>query len=421
MNRPWGMIKDPIHGFVHIYKIEKDVIDTLPLQRLRRIKQLVFVDLVYPGASHTRFEHSIGVMHLAGMVCKALPVDISNEETQMIRLSALFHDLGHGPFSHTFEDLLIRKLNKTHEDLTPWIIKGTELKEIIEGYGFSAEDIAELSIGKLRKGKTFFNQILSSAIDVDKMDFLVRDTHHTGAEYGKVDIHRLIYTMNVIDNNLLIDSSALPTLEAFLIARLESFKAIYFHKTARAAQLLLVKALKAADEELGICKFKSPEEYLKMDDYSMWYLLKQCKGSSKIIEALERRQLLKCSYERVLKLEDRALASLINLEGIRRKLEEEIANTAGISSEEVFIDTPTLPSIPYKHALDFDPMEIPILEIEENRRKILRATEISKTIEVLRGFLNIVRVYTYPQYREKVKEASEKVLGGTPDSARISY
>ncbi|MEM4529794.1 MAG: HD domain-containing protein, partial [Candidatus Methanomethylicaceae archaeon] len=97
MNKAWGMIKDPVHGFVHIYKIEKDVIDTLPLQRLRRIKQLVFVDLVYPGANHTRFEHSIGVMHLAGMVCKALPIDINNEEIQMIRLSALFHDLGHGP------------------------------------------------------------------------------------------------------------------------------------------------------------------------------------------------------------------------------------------------------------------------------------------------------------------------------------
>ncbi|MCX8169916.1 MAG: hypothetical protein N3D72_02385, partial [Candidatus Methanomethyliaceae archaeon] len=127
------------------------------------------------------------------------------------------------------------------------------------------------------------------------------------------------------------------------------------------------------------------------------------------------------SYERELKLEDRTLASLINLEVIRKKLEEEIANIAGISSEEVFIDTPTLPSIPYKHALDFDPMEIPILDVEENRRRILRATEISKTIEVLRGFLNIVRVYTYPQYRERVREASEKVLGGAPDSTRVSY
>ncbi|MDH5807136.1 MAG: HD domain-containing protein [Candidatus Methanomethylicaceae archaeon] len=421
MNKAWGMIKDPVHGFVHIYKIEKDVIDTLPLQRLRRIKQLVFVDLVYPGANHTRFEHSIGVMHLAGMVCKALPIDINNEEIQMIRLSALFHDLGHGPFSHTFESILIKKLNKTHEDLTPWIIKGTELKDILESYGFSVEDIAELSIGKWKKGRKFFNQIISSAIDVDKMDFLVRDTHHTGAEYGKVDIHRLIYTMNVIDDNLLIDSSAIPTLEAFLIARLESFKAIYFHKTARAAQILLVKALEAADEELGICSFKSPEEYVKMDDYSIWYLLKQCNKSSKIMEAIEKRQLLKCSYERELKVEDKTLASLINLESIRKRLEEEIANIAGISNEEVFIDTPTLPSIPYKHALDFDPMEIPILDIEENKKRVLKATEISKTIEVLRGFLNIVRVYTYPQYREKVREAAEKVLGGIPNSARVSY
>ncbi|NHV45727.1 MAG: hypothetical protein DSO09_04090 [Candidatus Methanomethylicota archaeon] len=417
--KPWGMIKDPVHGYVHISKIEKDVIDTLPLQRLRRIKQLVFADLVYPGANHTRFEHSIGTMHLAGILCRAL--DISDENTQIIRLAALFHDLGHGPFSHTFESILIKKLNKTHEDLTPWIIRGTEIKDILEANGFPSDDIAELAIGKSRKYKPFFNQILSSAIDVDKMDFIVRDTHHTGAEYGKVDIHRLIYTMTIVDDNLLLDSSALPTLEAFLIARVESFKAIYYHKTARAAQILLVKALEIADEELNICEFSSPDEYIKMDDYSMWYLLKQCERSREIMKAIERRQLPKCAYERELKLEDRTIVNLLNLESIRKRVEEEIARTAGISEEDVFIDTPSLPSIPYRHSLDFDPMDIPILDIEENKRKVVRATEISKTIDVLRGFLNIVRVYTYQQYREKVREAASKVLGELPNSAKISY
>ncbi|MDH7556911.1 MAG: HD domain-containing protein, partial [Candidatus Methanosuratincola sp.] len=131
MERPWGMIKDPVHGYVHITETEKEVIDTLPLQRLRRIKQLVFADYVYPGANHTRFEHSVGVMHLAGLLGKALPVSMDKDEIQKIRLAGLCHDLGHGPFSHTFEQVLIKRLNKTHEDLTPWIVRGTELSEII--------------------------------------------------------------------------------------------------------------------------------------------------------------------------------------------------------------------------------------------------------------------------------------------------
>lgn len=421
MQRSWGMIKDPIYGYVHISEPEIEVIDTLPMQRLRRIKQLVFADYVYPGANHSRFEHSIGVMHLAGLLGESLPVEMSKEDVQKVRLAGLFHDLGHGPFSHTFEQILMKKLNKTHEDLTPWIVMGTELKDILAKHGFKADDVANLSVGRGKKEKAFMNQIITSSVDVDKMDFLVRDTHHTGAEYGKVDVYRLIYTMGVADNNLVVDSSALPTLEAFLIARVESFRAIYYHKTARAAQILLVKAMEAADEELDLCGFKSPEEYLEMDDYTIWSELKRCKRSSKIIKDLERRKLLKCAYEVEMQAEDKSVSSLFGLEGIRSQVEDELAAKAGVPTGEVFIDTPSLPSIPYQHMMDFDPMEIPIIDVEGDSRKILRATKLSRTIEVLRGFVNIVRVYTYEKNREKVKSASEKVLGNLPESARVSY
>ncbi|MDD1766722.1 MAG: HD domain-containing protein, partial [Candidatus Methanomethyliaceae archaeon] len=147
MEKAWGMIKDPIHGYVHISNVEKEIIDTLPLQRLRRIRQLVFADLVYPGANHTRFEHSVGVMHLAGILGRSLPIKMSEDNIQRVRLAGLFHDLGHGPFSHTFEQILLKKLNKTHEDLTPWIINGTELKDILTARGFKVPALAELAVG----------------------------------------------------------------------------------------------------------------------------------------------------------------------------------------------------------------------------------------------------------------------------------
>jgi len=421
MERDWGMIKDPIFGYVRVSAIEREALDTLPLQRLRRVKQLVFADYVYPGANHTRFEHSLGVMHLAGLLGKSLPIGMGDADVQKIRLAGLFHDLGHGPFSHTFEQLLMRKLNKTHEDLTPWIIKGTELGDILSKNGMEAAGIAELAVGRAQNERQFMNQIISSAVDADKMDFLVRDTHHTGAEYGKVDIYRLIYTMDVADEALAVDSSSLATLEAFLIARLESFRAIYYHKTARAGQLMLVKAMEAADEELGITAFKTPEEYLEMDDYSLWSRLKGCRASTGIMRDLERRRLLKCAYEREVQAEDKSVTSLFSIDSVRRQVEEEIASTAGIPPSSVYIDTPSLPSIPYFQKLSVDPMEIPVIDREGGSPRVFKATKLSRTIEVLKGFVNIVRVYTNANDRERVRGACERVLGKLPESVRVSY
>ena len=391
------------------------------MQRLRRIKQLVFADYVYPGANHSRFEHSLGVMHLSGLMGRSLPAQLTADELQRIRIAGLCHDLGHGPFSHTFEQILLKKLNKTHEDLTPWLIMGSELKDILTANGIDAENQSLLAVGRSIKDRPFLNQIITSAVDADKMDFLVRNTHHTGAEYGNVDIYRLIYTMDVVDDSLVVDSSALATLEAFLIARVESFRAIYYHKTARAGQIMLVKAMEAADEELGICSFKTPDEYLQLDDYSLWSELKRCGSSARIIRDLERRRLLKCAYEREVQAEDKSVSNLFGLEGIRKQVEDEIASMAGVPQSSVFIDTPSLPSIPYLHKLSFDPMEIPIVEYEGGRKKLLRATKLSRTIEVLKGLVNIIRVYTDEGSRSRVKEAAEKVLGNIPESARVSY
>jgi HD superfamily phosphohydrolase len=190
----WGEIKDPVHGYVYITEAEKEIIDSYPVQRLRRLRQLAGAEYVYPGANHTRFEHSIGVMYLAGKVAENPNISqiISEEEAEAVRIAGLLHDVGHGPFSHVFEHLLTKKLNKTHEDITAWIIKYSELKDLLGGLGYKAEDIAELAVGSLAvRGKAFLNQIIRSSIDVDKLDFVVRDTYHTGAEYGFVDVFRL--------------------------------------------------------------------------------------------------------------------------------------------------------------------------------------------------------------------------------------
>jgi hypothetical protein len=127
MSEAWGFIKDPIHGYVRISETEKTIIDTRPIQRLRRLRQLAGSEFVYPAANHTRFEHVIGAMHLAGVLSEVLPTHLDTHTQEQMRLAALLHDIGHGPFSHVFEPLMVRHLKKTHEDFVPWLVNETEI------------------------------------------------------------------------------------------------------------------------------------------------------------------------------------------------------------------------------------------------------------------------------------------------------
>ena len=421
----WGEIKDPVHGYVYITEAEKEIIDSYPVQRLRRLRQLAGAEYVYPGANHTRFEHSIGVIYLAGKVTENPNISqvISEEEAEAVRIAGLLHDVGHGPFSHVFEHLLTKKLNKTHEDVTAWIIKHSELKDLLGRLGYEAEDIAELAVGSLSMGgKAFLNQIIRSSIDVDKLDFVVRDTYHTGAEYGFVDVFRLIHTFDVMDGNLAVDMGALSTLESFIIARIESFKSIYFHRVGRAAQIMLATALERADEELGLSSFKTPEEYLSMDDYTVWAMLKNCKKSKPIIKNLERRRMLKCAYEQTFYVKDKTVSNIFSAEEFRNQIRNKIAKDAKVDAEAIIIDVPTVPSVPYHHSMFMEPMEIPVFsKTREGKKEVKRLSEISGIFDVLKGFINILRVYTDEKNRGKVAEAASKILGEIPSSAKISY
>ena len=250
----------------------------------------------------------------------------------------------------------------------------------------------------------------------------MRDTYHTGAEYGYVDIFRLIHTLDVLDENLAVNIGALSALESFIIARIESFRSIYFHRVSRAAQMMMALAMEKAKDELGLVSFKTPEEYLSFNDYTVWAMLKQCKESRQIIESLERRKLLKCAFEQTFYEKDRAISRIFEFEEIRNQIKNEIAQRAKVDPEKIIIDVPTLPSVPYRHSVLMEPMEIPVFQKTKEGEKIpKRLSEISKIFDILKGFMNIIRVYTEQPYREKVGEAAAEILGGTPYSARISF
>lgn len=410
----WGEIKDPVHGYIYITKAEKKLIDSYPMQRLHQIRQLAGTEFVYPGANHTRFEHSLGVMYMAGRVVENsnLCEYLFENEAPMIRVAALLHDVGHGPFSHVFEHLLVKFLGKTHHDMTSWVIQESELKDILNGLGYDSKVIGQLAVGALHKpGRSFLDQIIRSAVDVDKLDFIVRDTYHTGAKYGYVDIFRLVHTFDVLDENLAVDLGAISALESFILARLESFKSIYFHRVGRAAQIMIAKAMEKAKDDLGLVNFKTPEEYLALNDYTVWTMLKNCEKSRQIIEDLERRKLLKCVYSKTFYVKDETVPTILRVQEIRNQIQERIAQQAGVDSEQVIVDVPTLPSVPYCHSVLMDPMEIPVFYKTKEGKKITQhLSKVSEIFDLLKGFVNILRVYTDQKNRVNVEKAATNVL-----------
>src|SRR6266446_518076 len=390
-----GFIKDPIHGYVRISQTERSVIDTEPVQRLKRIRQLAGSEFVYPAANHTRFEHVIGAMHLSGTLAEALPIDLPRHEREQLRLAALLHDIGHGPFSHVFEPLLAKYLGKRHEDFVPWLVRETDIAERLEEAGFDASILCLLAVGKL--------------------DYVVRDSFHTGAGYGSFDVHRLLYAMDVIDDSLSIDDSAVATLESFLLARFESFRTIYFHKASRAVQIMMVRALEVARDELHLLDFDVPEDYLKLDDYKVWTGLKECKKSEKIMKDLEHRRLLKCAYERTLFSGEELASNVISDERVRADIEKQIARKAKIALEDVTIDVPTQPSVPYHHTSVLPSMDIPVFKRSpDGKKEKVPLSKASKIAQVLQTFMNLVRVYTNESYRSRVESASRQILGDVP-------
>jgi len=192
MKKKYLDIIDPIHDFIRVYNSELKIIDNPIFQRLRRIRQLSGAHLTYPGAQHTRFEHSLGVMHIAGRASQTLQEKgvLKTDDIDSIRLAALLHDIGHGPFSHLFEEVLQQKKKISHENIGKQLILKTEIGDILSKSGNDKKFITKLAFGGSKF--PFMNELLSGSLSVDMMDYLPRDGYFTGAEHAKIDYKRYI-------------------------------------------------------------------------------------------------------------------------------------------------------------------------------------------------------------------------------------
>lgn len=310
--------RDPVHGFVHLSPEELGLVETRPFRRLRNIKQLALTYLVYPGAMHTRFEHSLGVMELATRAFDAVNqrfgeelernfacVGLGTEQARtLLRVTALLHDIGHLPFSHASEDILPTLpggKRAKHEDVSIAIIQSEEISNILENRFYKGV-VQHVSLlldeqKEVRPELQILKKIMSGQFDADKMDYLARDSLHCGVGYGNFDYLRLLETLRVREADtggleLSLERGGVHTLEAMMLARYWMFTQVYFHKTRRIYDLYLKRYLKIWYDR----QYEDLLEVAKHDDVTMMSQIYEDASSGD--DGSERRKLARRILER---------------------------------------------------------------------------------------------------------------------------
>ncbi len=298
-------IRDPIHGFIRADELESALLNSRPLQRLRYIRQLGPTYLIFPGAEHSRFSHVLGTMHLAGRVYDALaaksdgqlPASPGSRERRLVRAAALLHDIGHAPFSHTAEDLIEDGVD--HEEMTRRLLATAEVEETFARHGDGVDAAGVIRVlEKSGDGRErLLSEIVSSELDVDKMDYLLRDSLYCGVQYGSYDLERLIDTLVPIRDpldgewRLGVDHGGVHALEALVMARYYMFTQVYFNVTGKVMELHFNEWLHAE----GWRWPADAEAFLEHDDISTLHAMRR--SSNRHARAILHRERFPLAFE----------------------------------------------------------------------------------------------------------------------------
>ena len=330
-------IKDSVHDHIPVCDLAADLLDTPALQRLRHVKQLSTVRLVYPSANHTRFEHSLGVYHLARRALDSLGVEGTRAKT--VRAAALLHDVGHGPYGHQTEGIIQRRLGRHHDEVGDLLAgerrADDRLAEVLESHGLDPEAVAALVSGEGRLG-----QLVAGELDVDRMDYLVRDAHHTGVPYGTIDYSRLLAALRFRDGDLVLAEGDVRTAEGTLVARALMNATVYRHHVSRIAGAMLERA----GERLLDATDLDAETFARMTDERLLGALRECPATADAARRLEHRDL----YKRAVWAKREAVPDAVvaaDHEQVRA-FERDIADAAGVAPEAVLVDAPDEPGMP---------------------------------------------------------------------------
>ena len=371
-------VHDPIHGSIVIDGMFMDIMGRHEIQRLHSIKQLGLGNMVFPGANHTRFEHSLGVYDLAGRMCEALELDA--DDTKTIKAAGFLHDICHPPFSHTLEELMERITGKDHMDLARELICGDmpmcmdrdrdlfggvePIAAILEDNGVSAKEVCDLiaypvseiegispsqstldiDTGSVKQSffgsKDYAHQIIHGPVDADQMDYLMRDAHYTGVDHGAIDKDRLLTQMILFNGKMALDKGGIVAAEGLMVSRALMYSSVYYHKTVRIVEMMLTKAVEAALE-----KGEDFSEIYLMNDVDLLSRLNAAGGvTSRLSRDVMFRRLYKKSYilySNNLTEDDKVeLTKYVGYEK-RKALENDIANKAGLDKSQVIVDIPS--------------------------------------------------------------------------------
>ena len=378
-------VRDSIHDYINLDELESSLVDTQPYQRLRWIKQLGSANLVYPGANHTRLEHSIGVSHLAKQM--ASQSGVSKDEIHLLSIAGLLHDLGHSPYSHLADEL---PFGKDHVAVTHDIIRDSKISDIFHNEGINAKEICNLIRGDHKYGS-----LISGDIDGDRLDYLMRDSHYTGVKTG-VDTGRLITKMSILDNELVIGESGLPVVETFLTSRSIMFPTVYFHPFSRGAELMLARATTAAIANDCF----SYESFVSFTDHKFLSELDSAGNlSKKLVNDFENRRITK----RVVSLTKDETEEMGISKSDVETLESSIAEKLDIETSEIFMDLPPFKVVPE--------MKVKILKEDGTLDYASNMSTITKSLYEAQFDHWRCRIYAPPKISIQASEVAKRELG----------
>ena len=370
-------IRDSVYGDIALNDFEVKIMDMPQFQRLRRIKQLGLINLIYPGATHTRFEHCVGTMNLGSKLAEEL--ELNQDEIELIRVSALLHDIGHGPFSHVSEGVL----SVPHEELTNFVVTKTSMKDLLEEK-FDVNEIVKIVNGKGKLGP-----IVSSELDVDRMDYLLRDSHNTGVSYGKIDYERLIKNLKLNDG-LVLNIKGVQAAEGALVSRYFMYPSVYQHHTTRILNSMFRRALQKTINNNIIHE----KDIYKYDDNDIIAIFRNSENKfvKDIMNRLDNRHIPKRvksirlntfkTPEKMYKIKTETL----------KKAEHEIAEDYDIDEDYIFINIAEYPR--------FDEMKTQV-SVDD---KLYPLREISNIISALsKARFNIPDISVYVLEEDKSK------------------
>ncbi len=436
------VINDAIHGQFRLDGVREDLLGTPEMNKLSHIKQLGLAHLVFPGAHHTRFEHSLGTSHIAGMMAESLGLD--EHETATVQAAAMLHDVGHGPYSHTLEHILHERGGKDHMSITEGIILGDydvlrdgeessvpdrqRVHDILERRGLDPKEIAGLIRGPGAGGserslmawtegrEDFVDQDLTLAhlihgpVDCDQLDYLLRDSHFTGVKHGIVDHRRLIMCLERNGGDIAVEEGGLPALEGMMTARALMYSAVYFHRVTRVTEVMLSRAVERSSDQMP-----DSLDLQRRVDAEIWEALGGAGDYARdMIRRLKYRQLLKvCASRRREELSEGQVERLYELAtnaDSRRQFEDDMANRAGLPPGYVAVDVPDVKLLLAEPRIS--KVDVRIVGDDGRTRWLREHTPIAEALRTRQVSQSAAYVITLPGHESTVAQLAERHLFG---------